>query len=85
MITKVDLDQNEFKKMLRKSYNNGVLRDVEEFIAADYPICEVSTKGYKNSKAAYSSYRNAVNIAKAKVRVITSRSRVFMVKEDELE
>ena len=85
MITKVDLDQNEFKKMLRKPYNNAVLRDVEEFIASDYPICEVSTKGYKTGKAAYTSYHNAVKIAKAKIRVITSRGRVFMVKEDELE
>lgn len=65
-------------------YNNFVEPEVREFMASEWPCCEVETNKYKTAECARSSYNKAIVRLgyKKDVYVVVRRGRVFMIRAE---
>lgn len=73
--------KEEYDALARNPYNTAVAHDIEEFIASDAEVCEVSADGYKNVHSCAGSYSSAAKRMNVGVIVTYRRGRVFLLKE----
>ena len=79
MITPIEV--NEIPKK-RKMYAQ-VRKEIERFWVSGWDACEIDTTGYKSTRIAYNTWRQAASHSHIGLRVILRGARIFLIRGEE--